>query len=82
MGKYAPLADRLAINPQAPITMAFDDIDSLVDGGLPPSARRYPGWWSNNDQGHVHARAWLDHGRRVVSVDLAGEVVTFGAAGQ
>ena len=74
--KYEPLGRHLSAASHA-VVMTFDEISRLV-GGLPPSAYRYPAWWANEVGGrHVQAHAWLDHGRRVVAVDLDRQVVRF-----
>ena len=74
MAKYDPLRAYLE-STTGPIALTFDEIGRQV-GGLPPSAYRWRAWWAN-DRSHVHARAWLDVGRRVDSVDLQVERVTF-----
>ena len=75
MSKYDPLLDCLARSSQ-PAEMSFADISELI-GGLPPTAYRRLQWWSNNSNGHVQARAWLDVGRRVESVDFSNLRVRF-----
>jgi hypothetical protein len=75
MRKYDPLQKHLITAPH-PHVMTFDEIDRLV-GGLPPTARERPQWWSNNAQGHVQAAAWLGCGRRVERADLERENVRF-----
>jgi hypothetical protein len=76
--KYEPLSRHLSVA-SLPLTMTFAEISLLV-GGLPASAYRYPAWWAD-DRTHVQARAWLDVGLRVEAVDLDREVVGF-APGQ
>jgi hypothetical protein len=58
--------------------MTFDDIERLVCP-LPMSASTHPAWWANEAEGgrHVQARAWLNSGRKVPSVD---RTVVFSAA--
>jgi hypothetical protein len=59
--------------------MTFAAVEDLV-GLLPESAYRHRAWWGNND-GNAEARAWLDAGWRVESVNqAAGEVVFTRAA--
>ena len=43
---------------------------------LPTSATKYPAWWGNEAGAghHVQAKAWLNSGREVESVDLAEDV--------
>jgi hypothetical protein len=79
MAKYDPLLDHLCRAGDGPIEMTFDEIDSLV-GGLPASATRFQAWWSNELEGtHVQARAWMDAGREVLTVDRTIRRVTFSA---
>jgi len=64
-----------------PVEMTFDEIEHLV-GPLPRSATQHREWWSNDrgDTRHVQAKAWLDAGRQVETLDRAGRRVTFTAA--
>jgi hypothetical protein len=64
-----------------PVEMSFAQINRLV-GGLPPTAYWRLQWWSNNANRHVQARAWLNEGRRVESIDLSNQQVRFSAARQ
>jgi hypothetical protein len=73
--KYDPLREWLTRAPH-PAEVSFGLLSQLV-GGLPPSAYRRREWWANNMNGHVQARAWLEAGRRVSSVDLPNEKVVF-----
>jgi hypothetical protein len=73
-GKYDRLRDHLASSPGSRIRMTFAGVEELV-GHLPDSAHRHRAWWGNNNA-NVEAKAWLDAGWRVESVDqAAGEVV-------
>jgi hypothetical protein len=81
VAKYDPLFEHLCKADDAPITLAFDEIERMV-GPLPVSATKYPTWWANEAGagGHVQAKAWLNSGREVESVDLAGRRVRFSTA--
>jgi hypothetical protein len=49
------------------LTVGLDELDALVPGGLPASARTRRGWWSNGGQ---HASAsWMPFGWLVDEVD-------------
>jgi hypothetical protein len=78
-GKYGPLREYLSGTAGTRVRMTFAAVEDLV-GRLPESAYRHRAWWGNND-GNVEARAWLDAGWRVESVNqAAGEVVFTRAA--
>jgi hypothetical protein len=81
MGKYDPLFDYLCRASDGRLEMTFSEIEQLV-GPLPASASVYPMWWANEADGgrHVQARAWLNAGREVESVDRATQRVVFSAA--
>jgi len=78
-GKYGPLREYLSGSAGTRVRMTFAAVEDLV-GRLPESAYRHRAWWGNND-GTAEARAWLDAGWRVESVNqAAGEVVFTRAA--
>ncbi len=78
-GKYGPLREYLSGSAGTRVRMTFAEVEVLV-GRLPESAYRHRAWWGNND-GNVEARAWLEAGWRVESVNqAAGEVVFTRAA--
>ena len=81
VAKYDPLFEYLCKAGDAPVTITFDEIERMV-GALPTSATKYPAWWGNEAGAghHVQAKAWLNSGREVESVDLAGRRVVFSAA--
>jgi hypothetical protein len=73
-GKYGPLRDHLTGATGTRVRMTFTAVEDLV-GSLPESAHRHRAWWGNND-GTAAAKAWMDAGWRVESVNqAAGEVV-------
>lgn len=78
MTKYDRLYEFLKDRPGDQVTPSFDDIERLLNATLPPSARRYPAWWSSNtrrgDQTHVQARAWMDAGWKAVPDFRLGRV--------
>lgn len=77
MSKYSALRRHLEGVAGTSIEMTFDEVADIV-GGLPPSARRYSAWWSNERDGrHVQAHAWMDAGWRVDSANLTAERVRF-----
>jgi hypothetical protein len=80
MAKYDALREHLRRQRGAVVTLTLSEIAEAVPGGLPQSAYRYRAWWSNEAAGtHVQARAWLDAGFAIASVDLVDATVTFEA---
>jgi hypothetical protein len=78
MAKYDGLADLLRRQQGEHLHLTFEQLASVIPGGLPPSAYRHRTWWANEADGqHVHARVWTGAGWVVADVDLAGRAVTF-----
>lgn len=77
MGKYEPLPQFLAKRESSRIRLDFKAIEKILGFKLPKSAYEYEAWWSNNETGHSHARAWLAAGWRTADVDVAAREVTF-----
>jgi hypothetical protein len=76
--RYDGLRQHLAGRTEDVVRLSFPQIEGLIEGRLPASARQYRPWWANERGGtHVHARAWLDAGRRTANVDLNSEMVDF-----
>lgn len=79
VAKYDPLRQYLSTAAPGVIEMTFAEVEQILKSSLPRSARKYDVWWTDKSAGtsHVEARAWLDSGREVESVDLQREVVRF-----
>lgn len=77
MSKYEALSQFLGRAGEAARRMSFGDIERILGFKLPNSAYKHEAWWSNNETGHSHARAWLKSGWRTEAVDLAKRQVTF-----
>ncbi len=75
--KYWPLFNHLQQSSQAEITLSFAEIEALLGGRLPESARESRGWWSNRSSGPAQASAWMAAGYHVKGLDLEQETVTF-----
>lgn len=77
--ELAPLASRYDSlrrsleRASSPVTMTFDEVESLV-GSLPPSASIRQ-WWANSGRGQ--SASWIDAGFVVSAVDLDLRQVTF-----
>lgn len=75
---YTPLGDYLANLDADSVELSFAEIERVLSGPLPNSARRHRPWWGNERSGsHSHARAWLDAGWRVDTVDLSAGSVRY-----
>jgi hypothetical protein len=80
MGKYDPLFRHLCTVGDEAVEMTFEEIEHLV-GPLPAAANAKREWWTNDQATRpAHARAWLDAGRQVETVDRASRRVRFGPA--
>ncbi len=76
--RYDPLRRHLAERTEPVVRLTFAAIERILGVDLPKSARQYRPWWANEEAGtHVHARAWLDAGRRTANVDLNAGTVEF-----
>jgi hypothetical protein len=77
--RYAPLAIWLQSKPssQDRVQLTFQDVEEIMAGKLPPSARRHRAWWANDSVTHTHSRLWLEVGWRVARVNMTDEMVTF-----
>jgi hypothetical protein len=76
--RYDPLKRYLAECTDSVIHLSFGEIERIIGGPLPASARRHRPWWANERSGsHVHASAWMGAGRRTTNVDLTTAAVDF-----
>ncbi len=82
MGKYEPLETFLKQRRPGRWRVSFREVETLLGFKLPQSALKYPAWWSNDETGHSHAKAWLDAGWRTEEVDLAARQLTFARSEQ
>ena len=82
-GKYEPLRRFLASLDGNQWSATFTDVERVLEGSLPRSARRDRTWWGNTrNRQRVQARlGWLAAGWKVRHVDPAGETVVFARVG-
>ena len=80
--RYARLALFLQSQPESQdrVEFTFEQIEGILDGPLPPSARQHRSWWGNDSVGHVQSQQWLDAGWRVARISLTDARVTFARA--
>jgi hypothetical protein len=77
MGKYTPLETYLAKQPESEVAMSFDDIERVIGSKLPPSARQYRAWWSNNERSSSITRSWARAGFASERVDMDRRTLIF-----
>ncbi|MHB8606201.1 MAG: GIY-YIG nuclease family protein [Thermoplasmatota archaeon] len=58
-----------------PVELSLDEIEEIVRGLLPPSARKHTAWWATN--GHDHAAAWQAAGYVAVTKRLRERIISF-----
>lgn len=73
--KYDPLEEKLSASALDEICMSFSEMEEILGFELPPSARRYPAWWSNG--GHSQSESWMKAGYTVNSVDFINGEIRF-----
>ncbi|HRQ41688.1 MAG TPA: helix-turn-helix domain-containing protein [Chloroflexota bacterium] len=59
------------------IVLTVADVQSILGGGLPNSARTQRAWWSNRRTAHAQSLAWLEAGFLVDKLDLENSRITF-----
>jgi DNA-binding XRE family transcriptional regulator len=75
--KYFPLHTYLNEQPLDELTLTLSEIELMMGGPLPVSARTRRAWWSNRSRGAVQAQAWMEAGYHVETIDFANEQITF-----
>lgn len=74
--KYRKLTDALLNANAKTVTLTFDEIERIIEGTLPDSARIHRAFWANT-MTHSIAHGWLAAGYKVVDADLTAERVVF-----
>jgi hypothetical protein len=80
--RYAPLAIWLQNQEQNTVTLSFEEVETIIQDILPPSARKHRNWWANDSVGHSQSQQWLEVGWRVSNVNLSEEKVVFSSIGE
>jgi DNA-binding transcriptional regulator YiaG len=75
--KYYPLYQKLTNAERGPLTFTIDELEALIDGTLPQTARTRSAWWANRSRGGYQSQAWIQAGYQVDAVDLEQQTVTF-----
>lgn len=74
-GKYHTLEEHLLSRDDSLWSATFKEIEGIIDGDLPDSARKHQAWWAN--QGSGHSQHWQRAGWKTTAVDLENERLTF-----
>jgi len=75
--RYEALGNYLSKLDKSNVTLKFDEIERIIGGKLPDSARKHRAWWGN-DRSHSHAvKGWLNAGWKVKRVDFERGLVEF-----
>ena len=75
-GRYQRLRRYLEALRENEWRATFDQVEKVVGTDLPPSARKYPAWWSNTTS-HSQALAWMKAGWATRNVAVAERSVVF-----
>ena len=74
--RYAVLAEYLKRRSGSSIRLKFSEIEKIIGGPLPQSARDHRAWWAN-DKYHSQGKAWLGAGWVAEDLDLEGKAISF-----
>ena len=75
--KYYPLFEYLQAQAVSPVSMTFTEIEARLQSSLPKSSRQRA-WWSNRDSDSaLQAKAWIEAGYHVETVDFDTQKVSF-----
>lgn len=75
--KYYPLFNYLQTQEGSEVNLSIPEIESILNGELPSSARTKKTWWSNRSSGALQASAWVNAGYHTKDIDLTSQKVTF-----
>jgi hypothetical protein len=77
--RFAPLGRNLASRPPETemVELSFAEIEEIIGGDLPPSARKHRGMWANDPISKPHSKEWLDAGWKVETVYMTRGIVVF-----
>ena len=75
--KYFPLYQYFKNNDDDVVLLTVADVQAIIGGGLPATARTQRAWWSNRKTAVSQSGAWLDAGYRVDKLELEKNLITF-----
>ena len=73
--KYHPIAAYLSGQRSNEVRLSFADLERILGGPLPASARIHRAWWSNG--GRAQSSSWIEAGWVVGKVDMQAQTLTF-----
>ena len=74
--KYYPLYTFFQQSNEDVVILTVADINSILDGALPASARSQRAWWSNRRTAVAQSAAWLESGYLVDELNLEiGQII-------
>jgi hypothetical protein len=76
MSRYDALHDWLLGLEGTETTVTFSDVEQIISGELPHSARKYQAWWANQNPPSSQSMSWLSAGWRAYP-NLTAESVDF-----
>lgn len=79
--KYDPLGTFLENSGSDKISLSFEQIERMIDGLLPASARKYDVWWSNSPVLGRQNEVWLKRGWLTADVNLKARTIRFVRSG-
>ncbi|GHO56098.1 DUF4268 domain-containing protein [Ktedonobacter robiniae] len=76
---YALLAFYLRERPltESKVALTFQEVETIIRGQLPSSARQHRSWWANDSVAHIQSQQWLDAGWRVSRINMSEEKIIF-----
>lgn len=80
MSKYDPFARYLRSQSALELTIALTEIERIIGGQLPRSARERPEWWWNDLTPYrrsVQSRSWVSSGYLARVINFEEQQVTF-----
>lgn len=77
LSKYRPLTDYLQKLQRDHWQAEFRQIEDIIGGNLPKSARAHKAWWANDPNPNRHSSSWLSAGWYTEDLDIQGERVSF-----
>ena len=72
---YSALAEYLKRRSGGLVRLSFGEIEKIIGGPLPQSAREHRAWWAN-DKFHSQGKAWLSAGWVSEDLDLEGKEIS------